>query len=165
MLVCVTHQGACQPASQTCVAQSATNLWPRKGSHVLGTHQSRPTPQQRPKKTIPRKNHPPRPRCWLDHYFKAKLTSPGRSIPWVEADFNYTIPGGLEPKETATWKLSPNMFSEWAKAPNDRTDLVLVTELVRLNGADGKSLYDSAFSERKQKRVEVLQASLAKGDY
>lgn len=98
-------------------------------------------------------------------YFKAKLTSPGRSIPWVEADFNYTIPGGLEPKEAATWKLSPNMFSEWAKAPKDRADLVLVAELVRLNGADGKPLYDSDFSERKQKRAETLQATLAKGDY
>ena len=25
--------------------------------------------------------------------------SPGRSVPWLKEDFNYTIPGGLEPGE------------------------------------------------------------------
>lgn len=98
-------------------------------------------------------------------YFKGRVTSPGRSIPWVAEDFNYTIRGGLEPGETVTWKLSPNMFSEWGKAPKDRTDLVLAVDLVQVDGADGKPLYDSEFPERKQKRMDELQASLSKGDY
>lgn len=98
-------------------------------------------------------------------YFKGQLTSPGRSVPWVADDFNYPIRGGLEPGETVTWKLSPNMFSDWGKAPKDRTDLVLTVELTQVDGADGKALYESTFPERKQKRMEELQAGLAKGDY
>ncbi len=98
-------------------------------------------------------------------YFKGRLTSPGRSIPWVDQTFNYPIRGGLEPGETVTWKLSPNMFSDWGKAPKDRNDMVLTVEVTQVDGADGKTLYDSDFSERKQKRLEELQASLSRGDY
>jgi hypothetical protein len=67
-------------------------------------------------------------------YFHAILRSPGRAIPWVEADFNYTVPGGLERNESATWKLNPSMLGKWDNAPQDRADLVLTVEPVRLDG-------------------------------
>ena len=80
-------------------------------------------------------------------YFNGTLTSPGRSVPWVKEDFNYQIPGGLEPGESATWKLSPNMF-EWDQAPKDRNDLILTVTVFRLDGSNGEPLFDSkGFSE------------------
>jgi len=98
-------------------------------------------------------------------YFKAVLSSPGRSIPWVDDTFNHSISGGLEPSEEATWKLSPNMFSEWGKAPKDRQDMVLTVELTKVDGPDGKALFDGAFRDSKKERLERLKTTLAKGDF
>lgn len=52
-------------------------------------------------------------------FVHGKVQTPGRAIPWVDADFNYEFPGGLEPKETQTLNLSPNMFSDWGKVPKE----------------------------------------------
>lgn len=84
------------------------------------------------------------------------LASPGRSVPWLEEDFNYDISGGLEPGESATWRLAPNMFSDWGsvKAPEDA---VFTVEVTKLNGPDGETLFDSkGLSEYEQKRLEKL---------
>ena len=73
-------------------------------------------------------------------YFHAVAVSPGRSIPWVEDDFNYEIPGGLEPRESAAWTLVPNMFGEWSNLPRDRNDIQLRVDVVRLNDANGATM-------------------------
>lgn len=91
-------------------------------------------------------------------YFKGTIASPGRTIPWLVDTFNYSIPGGLEPNEKADWPLLPNRFSDWGKveAPDDA---VFTVEVVRLDGPDGKALYDSeSFGENEQKRLEMLQS-------
>src|SRR5215203_3435790 len=89
-------------------------------------------------------------------YFHGVVASPGRSVPWINDDFNYSIRGGLEPVESATWKLNPNMFSEWgAKTPSDA---ILTVEVVKLDGPDGKTLYDAeGLSEIEQQRLTELQ--------
>ncbi|MEX0827527.1 MAG: hypothetical protein WD005_01100, partial [Haliea sp.] len=46
-------------------------------------------------------------------FFHGKLQTPGRALPWAEDDFNYTIPGGLEPGESQSWKLSPGFSSKF----------------------------------------------------
>ena len=94
-------------------------------------------------------------------YFNGVLSSAGRSIPWVQDSFNYKISGGLEPGEQATWKLSPNMFGEWSKAPKDRDDMVLTVSVYRIDGADDKAIYDSNFSEKDSDRIEVLNKRLS----
>lgn len=76
-------------------------------------------------------------------YFHAVLQTPGRSVPWVEEDFNYSVPGGLEPGESATWELAPNMFGNWSHAPKARNDMVLTVTPIRLDGPDGKPIYDA----------------------
>jgi urease gamma subunit len=48
-----------------------------------------------------------------------RLQTPGRTLPWIEADANYTPPGGLEPGEKRHLDLSPNMMSDWAKAEDE----------------------------------------------
>lgn len=93
-------------------------------------------------------------------YFEGVLSSPGRSVPWVKDRFNYQIPGGLEPGEEVTWKLQPNMFGEWSKAPKDRTDCVLTVKTLKLDGADEKTMLDSEFPEHQAKRLQQLRESL-----
>jgi hypothetical protein len=39
-------------------------------------------------------------------FMHGKVQTPGRAIPWVEDDFNYSFSGGLEPGETKS--LSPH---------------------------------------------------------
>lgn len=97
-------------------------------------------------------------------YFKGVLSSTGRSVPWVTENFNYEISGGIESNEQLEWNLAPNMFSAWGKAPKDRDDMVLTVTVTKLDGADGKPLYDTEFSEwdereleRKQKRLLELE--------
>jgi hypothetical protein len=91
-------------------------------------------------------------------YFKGTLASPGRAVPWVRDDFNYEISGGLEPGESATWHLSPNMFGEWGRV-EAHADAVFTVEVVKLDGADKKPLYDGeALSERELTRLSELKA-------
>lgn len=93
-------------------------------------------------------------------FFHGVLATPGRSIPWVEDDFNYPISGGLEPGEKATWKLSPNMFGAWSRAPKDRTDMVLTVTVKRVNGPDEKTTIDGEFSKFDAERLADLQSKL-----
>ncbi len=90
-------------------------------------------------------------------YFKGTIASPNRSIPWFTDDFNYSISGGLEPGESADWALAPNMFSEWGKV-NAPADAVFTVQVVRVDGPDGKALYDaSGLSERQVQRLAKLK--------
>lgn len=89
-------------------------------------------------------------------FFVGTIASPGRAVPWLREDFNYPIAGGIEPGETASWSLAPNMFSKWSvDAPRDA---VFTVEVVRLDGPGDKTLFDSDFSEEKVKRLAALKA-------
>lgn len=91
-------------------------------------------------------------------YFQGVVSSPGRSVPWIDDRFNYEIPGGLEPGETAEWSLAPNMFSDWGRDTPD--DTVLTVKVLRLDDAQGKPLFDvTAFSEEMQSRLVKLKES------
>lgn len=92
-------------------------------------------------------------------YFHAKLTTPGRSVPWVDADFNYDIPGGLEPGEIASWSLSPNFFdSDWDHAleAKDANLLIQVDNLDDLNGNYIYPTWDDS-DQRKFERLKKLR--------
>lgn len=90
-------------------------------------------------------------------YFVGTLASPGRSVPWLKESFNYAISGGLEPRESATWKLAPNTFSDWGtvEAP---ADAVFTVEVVKLDGPGGEVLFDAeGLSEFDAERLVELQ--------
>lgn len=93
-------------------------------------------------------------------YFKAVLSSPDRSVPWIVDSFNYKISGGIEPGEQVTWKLSPNMFGEWRKAPKDRKDMILTVTVTRIDGADENPIYDSEFSKSDKEKFDELNQRL-----
>lgn len=90
-------------------------------------------------------------------YFEGTLASPDRSVPWHKDTFNYSIPGGLEPGEEATWNLAPNMFSDWGKidAP---ADAVFTVTVEQLDGADGRPIYSTReISEHDLARLNDLK--------
>jgi hypothetical protein len=94
-------------------------------------------------------------------YFHGVLATPGRSVPWVEGDFNYEISGGLEPGETATWSLALDKFSDWGKAPVARDDMVITVEANRIDGPDGEAALDARFTKRDTRRLEALRSQVA----
>ncbi|MBF8728703.1 DUF6694 family lipoprotein [Pseudomonas putida] len=90
-------------------------------------------------------------------FFKGTISSPGRSVPWLVDEFNYSIAGGMEPGESQSWSLAPNSYSDWGKV-NPPKDAILTLEVVGLNGADGKPLFgDGEFTERDADRLESLR--------
>ncbi|NKI17413.1 hypothetical protein HCU74_08285 [Spongiibacter sp. KMU-166] len=90
-------------------------------------------------------------------HFVGTLSSPGRSTPWFSDSFFYSIPGGLEKFEIATWTLKPSTMSDWssAPAPADAEFTVIATQL---DGPNGETLYSNDdFSERDAERLERLK--------
>ncbi|WP_447896051.1 DUF6694 family lipoprotein [Vreelandella sp. GE22] len=73
-------------------------------------------------------------------YFRGILQTPGRSVPWVDDTFNYSIAGGIEPGETLEWSLAPNQFSAWGNS-SIPDDAVLNVEVIRLDGPGGEPLW------------------------
>ena len=85
-------------------------------------------------------------------YYHGVVSTPGRSVPWVDEDFNNEMAGGLEPGESKRLQLSPNMFSNWGpRETQDRNDLVLAVKAINAEGVDKKKLvagFDKADAER-----------------
>lgn len=90
-------------------------------------------------------------------YFRGNLQSEGRSVPWVRDEFNYKIPGGLEPGEEARWRLNPNMFSEWGtvEAPSDA---VLTVEVLGLDGPEEEELFSTRGEEQVAEELAEAKA-------
>ena len=89
-------------------------------------------------------------------YFQGRLATPGRSVAWLDESFNYSVSGGLEPGETASWSLAPNMFSEWGRVGSIPGAVFTVT-VVRVDGADGEALFHVDFDEDDQERLDELE--------
>lgn len=92
-------------------------------------------------------------------YFTGTLSSPNRTVPWLKANFNYEIRGGLEPGEEVTWYLAPNRFSDWGtvEAPSN---VILTVEVTKLDGANGEELYSvNVFGDDDAERLNVLLES------
>jgi len=89
-------------------------------------------------------------------YFRALLVTPGREIPWAEDEFNYKIPGGLEPGERASWRLSPGAFGLRSSGSDDRLDRILVVRAVQLDGADGEPIGTKRLSDTEEARLLEL---------
>lgn len=74
-------------------------------------------------------------------FFRGLLETPGRSVPWVDEEFNYEIRGGLEPGESRHLALAPNMFSPWGDAELEgKEGLVLTVEVLGIEDASGERL-------------------------
>lgn len=91
-------------------------------------------------------------------YCIGTVKSIGREIPWIKEDFNYSIAGGLEAGETATWYLAPNMFSKWGSVETPK-DAFFEVEVVEIEGADNKSIASIRdFTEEENIKLQNLKA-------
>lgn len=97
-------------------------------------------------------------------YLHGTVASQGRSVPWISEDFNYQIRGGLEPGESAMWKLAPNSFGPWGtETPKDA---ILTVEVIKLDGPDNETLYDAdGLDDSEQERLETLQRSFQQDEH
>jgi len=94
-------------------------------------------------------------------YAHGVLSSPGRETPWIDKEFNYSIRGGMQSGEVQNLEPAPNRFTEWGKAPKDKNDMVLTVTIKRINGADGKKLFEAEFSEKSAARLAALEKIIA----
>lgn len=70
-----------------------------------------------------------------------RLSSPGRTIPWADENFNVDIPGGLQPGETKHINLRPPQNGPYGTAElKDRTDLVMEVSILNAKDASGNFL-------------------------
>ncbi|WP_404341687.1 DUF6694 family lipoprotein [Vreelandella venusta] len=74
-------------------------------------------------------------------HFRGVLQSPGRSVPWVNETFYYTISGGIEPGETLEWSLAPDRSGPWGN-PSISDDAMLSMEVLRLDDPAGNTLWE-----------------------
>jgi hypothetical protein len=109
--------------------------------------------------TIQNKGNIPVKRIFMD----GNLQTPGRAVPWIKESFNYEIRGGLEPNETQSLNLAPNMLSDWGKVPQDAVGgAVLTLTLTAFEDASGKRFGqgtgDSDPAARKKALEDAIQA-------
>ena len=106
-------------------------------------------------------------------YLHGVLTSPGRSVPWVSSDLNYEFPGGLEPGETKSLDLEPNMFGDWKvdDGYSRRPDLNLALSVSNVADASGQDLLKDDPGDVSEKQADIaarqrkraaVQAQIAK---
>ena len=73
-------------------------------------------------------------------YMKCKFTTPDRKTPWYERETKHSIPGGIEPGETLSLKVTPNFFG-WDKTEEIPTDAVLSAVVYRVDDAHKLELW------------------------
>lgn len=95
-------------------------------------------------------------------FVEGTLQTPGRSVPWVKDSFNYDLQGGLEPGETQSLHLAPNMFSEWGNVPKDAVDgAVLSLTMTAFEDASGKRFgQDTEESDRIEGRKKAFEDAI-----
>jgi len=90
-------------------------------------------------------------------YFHEKVTTPGRTVPWIDEDFNYTIQGGLESGEEKHLRLAPNRFGPWGcDELEKRDDLVYTLTVMNAEDASGTKLVED-FGKYEEDRLADLR--------
>jgi hypothetical protein len=94
-------------------------------------------------------------------FLEGNLQTPGRAVPWIKASFSYEIRGGLEPNETQSLNLAPNMFSDWGKVPQDAVaGAVLTLTLTAFEDASGKRFGQDTGDSDPAARKKALEDAI-----
>jgi hypothetical protein len=81
--------------------------------------------------------------------FNIKTFAPGREIPYLNDDFKYEIPGGIQAGETLEWQLQPNTFlnDEWNRdVPNG----IIQIKAISFIDSSGSTVEDPWNSEKDE---------------
>jgi hypothetical protein len=88
--------------------------------------------------------------------FNIKTFAPGRDVPYLNDDFKYEIPGGIQAGETLEWQLEPNTFmnDEWNRdVPNG----IIQIKAIACIDANDKPLYQDTWTAEKDKLMQSLK--------
>lgn len=88
--------------------------------------------------------------------FNIKTFAPGRDVPYLNDDFKYEIPGGIQAGETLEWQLEPNTFmnDEWNRdVPNG----IIQIKAIACVDANGNPLYQDTWTADKDKLMQLLK--------
>jgi hypothetical protein len=91
-------------------------------------------------------------------YMTARITSEGRSVPWLVAEIGQKIPGGIEPGEEKTWEQSYDR-GDWHSLdlkPDMHADLIVTS----LNGPNDSVIAKHCFSAGDEEALQRLHAGL-----
>lgn len=87
--------------------------------------------------------------------FNIKTFAPGREVPYLNDDFKYEIPGGIQAGETLEWNLEPNTFlnDEWNRdVPNG----IIEIKAIAFTDSGGATVEDP-WSAEKDKLLQMYQ--------
>ncbi|QGJ68870.1 Hypothetical protein PBC10988_5340 [Planctomycetales bacterium 10988] len=94
-------------------------------------------------------------------HFQGELVGGSQYAPvHVKDAFKHTLPRTLQPGEEATYQIPQSRFGEWGKAPKNTESTQLTVTVARIDGEDGKAVYDTEFSEYDAERLARLKKSL-----
>lgn len=95
---------------------------------------------------------------------RGTLTSPGRTIPWVDESFSHLLTGGLEPGESRSLRLGMSSMKWSDDVFSKRADLILTLQLEDFQGADGKSARKNSLQkiESLKEKLKSLSEQRAK---
>ena len=88
--------------------------------------------------------------------FNIKTFAPGREVPYLDDDFKYEIPGGIQAGETLEWKLEPNTFlnDEWNRdVPNG----IIQIKAIACADANGTIIFQDTWTVEKDKLMQTLK--------
>jgi hypothetical protein len=88
--------------------------------------------------------------------FNIKTFAPGREIPYLNDDFRYEIPGGIQGKETLEWQLEPNTLlnDEWNR---DIPNGIIQIRATACADANGNVLFQDTWDSQKDNLLSTLK--------
>lgn len=91
--------------------------------------------------------------------FNIKTFAPGREVPYLNDDFKYEIPGGIQAGETLEWQLEPNTFlnDEWNRdVPNG----IIQIKAIGCIDPSGVTIFQDTWTAEKDKLMQTLKEFL-----
>jgi hypothetical protein len=88
--------------------------------------------------------------------FNIKTFAPGREVPYLNDDFKYEIPGGIQNGETLEWKLEPNTFlnNEWNRdVPNG----IIQIKAIACTDSNETIIFQDTWTVEKDKLMQTLK--------
>jgi len=92
-------------------------------------------------------------------FMRGRASSPSRPAPYGEDEFNYSIPGGMNPGASEEWRLSPSFLTDWDRVPKNDPDTIFEVEVIALETPEGR--ISGELSERQINRIAELQEEIA----
>ena len=94
-------------------------------------------------------------------YCRGVVVTPSRAVPWIDEDFNFSVPGGIEPSETRSFSLNPVGYEWDNKEVKKRDDTVFTVTIVNIEDAKGEKIL-SYEDQRIEEKLGELKEQLAK---